>query len=616
MTEWEPATEAEAALRDALRGNDQELYFRILSQIDLFLPVSAQALTGYGSSGWGTWTTAGRTHVLAFTSVSALQICLAEGAGATRSIAYRELATNWPNPQWWLAVNPGLPIEGYLPAWFVAQLAAGDPQLPARPVAVRSRLERAEHVARARAAVPARPPAERGQAYGEPPGAIPTSTATPGATQSGVVTAGAVPSPVASSVPPPSVPSPAPAADAPPVPRRPAAPAASTFLQPTEQRSDHSPDLGQVKPDLAGEPETASPGPSPSGPVEPVSPSGPVEPVSATGIPAKAVVPPDFRPANEVEQDLLDAVLGNNQDTFLSTLLLARVLLPLSVNSVPGSRPGQEGFVWRTERFDGETCVVVFTSPERMADHLPGTLETLPVKFAHLIRRWPENDWSLAVNPGTPVGTKLPGAQIMALANWAAEMGLGDDGDGTEATPPSPAAEGPAGARYEPVRADPNRPVMMQKAITTSQVAYYLDRGYDRVSGFVHRVSEISHIRTPAKLYATLGLGYPNSPFDPEAREIYVLRWPAHRPSLYRIPYGGQSEAAMRAMEGWVIERPPFRGNGFAPAESGEIIAEFKVDSVRLPHGAQLCRLRADGVEELIATLDTDLQAWRRVGAP
>ena len=38
VTEWEPATEAEAAMRDALRANDQELYFRILARADLLLP--------------------------------------------------------------------------------------------------------------------------------------------------------------------------------------------------------------------------------------------------------------------------------------------------------------------------------------------------------------------------------------------------------------------------------------------------------------------------------------------------------------------------------------------------------------------------------------------------
>ena len=45
---------------------------------------------------------------------------------------YGELANSWPNLEWWLAVNPGLPIEGYLPAWFVAQLSRGDLRLPTR----------------------------------------------------------------------------------------------------------------------------------------------------------------------------------------------------------------------------------------------------------------------------------------------------------------------------------------------------------------------------------------------------------------------------------------------------------------------------------------------------
>ncbi|HET8683602.1 MAG TPA: hypothetical protein VFM54_17315, partial [Micromonosporaceae bacterium] len=154
---------------------------------------------------------------------------------------------------------------------------------------------------------------------------------------------------------------------------------------------------------------------------------------------------------------------------------------------------------------------------------------------------------------------------------------------------------------------------VMQKAVPPSQVPYYLDRGYDRVSGFVHRANEVAHLRTPAGLFTALGLGRAGSPFEAEADEAYVLRWPAYQPSLYRIPYGGPNEAAMRAMKGWVIERAPFRGNGFAPSESGDVIAEFKVDSVRLPHGAQLWRLTPDGVETLVAVLDADGPQWRPV---
>jgi hypothetical protein len=153
----------------------------------------------------------------------------------------------------------------------------------------------------------------------------------------------------------------------------------------------------------------------------------------------------------------------------------------------------------------------------------------------------------------------------------------------------------------------------MQKPLPPSQVSYYLERGYDRVSGFVHRASELAHLRTPAALHSALGLDYAGSPFDRDATELHVLRWAAYRPSLYRIPYGGQHEAAMQAMQGWVIERAPFRGNGFAPSETGDIIAEFKVDSARLPHGTQLWRVRSDGTETLVALLDADGPTWRRV---
>ncbi|WP_246835489.1 SseB family protein [Micromonospora sp. MH33] len=348
----------------------------------------------------------------------------------------------------------------------------------------------------------------------------------------------------------------------------------------------------------------------------PAAAAGPVPPEKPTADVAAAAPSPvdgareaDFVPANEVEEELLSAAGSGSTDSFLTTLLLARVLLPVAADSVAGSRPGDPGFVWCTEQIDGGTYVVVYTSPERLADRAGGPTETVRVKFVQLIRRWPDVSWSFAVNPGTPVGATYPGEQVLALANWAAEVGLGDDPE-TEPEPPATAPVPAAEPRPAPPAVDPTRPVTMQKAIAPSQLAYYLERGYDRVSGFVHRAGELAHLSTPAELYDALGLGHPGSPFSRDAEEIYVLRWPAYRPSLYRIPYGGQNEGAMRAMEGWVIERPPFRGNGFAPGESSDVVAEFKVDSARLPHGAELWRIGADRSERVVAVLDTDALLW------
>ncbi|NMO54391.1 hypothetical protein HH310_24805 [Actinoplanes sp. TBRC 11911] len=322
----------------------------------------------------------------------------------------------------------------------------------------------------------------------------------------------------------------------------------------------------------------------------------------------RAVPVPSFSPANDVERELFEAAHGGSTDGFLSTLLLATVLVPVAHHSRPGSSPGESGFAFRTDQMDGEQFLIVFTSKDRLGEHYTEPTRTVGVRFYELIRNWPDPSWSFAVNPGSPVGAKYPGPQVIALASWAAEAGLGADPIEGQAEPgiPVPAPK--------PASDDAQHATVMQKTLPPDQVDFYLERGYDRVAGFVHRATEVEHLRTPAELFAALGLSYDTSPHQHDAKEAYVLRWPAYRPSLYRIPYGGQNEQALRAMDGWVIERAPFRGNGFAPGEGRDVIAEFKVDSVRLPHGSQLWRIDADGSERMVAIFDNDGPTWRRVG--
>ncbi|WP_239168028.1 SseB family protein [Catellatospora coxensis] len=728
---WEPATDTEIALRDALRAGDQELYFRILGRSELLLPVAGDAASARGPAGWGTWTAENRTHVLAFTSSAALRACLAEHAGPARRVPFQELATSWPNHEWWLAVDPGLPIEGYLPAWFVTQLVRGDVRIPGAPAVARGRLERLEALERAKAARTAPPPMQsRGPqqpAYAahpdeelildaevidveevrpvaaprvhtpmaiespvtvpqppEPRPTVPTSQpggrffpadpafsaepVSPAAAHTFIPPAAPPPGMVPAAAPPPPAvpPAPAPAAAPPPSPaaadRFAAEPAGSA---PAVRRAEGSlfepvsaapaayppaaappaevpapgarPGTGSlfepVAPAAAHEPTAVPPAPGAGSLFEPVSAAAPAPGAAAPAAPAPgtgslfepapapvtvpdAAAPParepgprherasgpedDFTPSNSVEEQLLEAADAGNTDAFLSTLLLATVLLP--VPGGPGTpRPGEPGFAWQPRDIGGEPHIVSYTSTQTM----PEPVEAVPVRFVKLIATWPDPAWSFAVNPGTAVGASLPGDQLLELARWAAEMGLGGDEGEPAVTTPT------AGSAPPPARRDPEI-TEMQKAIAPSQIGYYLDRGYDRVSGFVHRAREVGHLRGAQALRSALGLTWTGSPFSADDKEIYVLRWPAYRPSLYRIPYGGQHEAAMKAMEGWVIERAPFRGNGFAPGESTEIIAEFKVDSARLPHGARLLRVDAEGKEEMVAVLDADGPRWLR----
>ncbi|REE95806.1 SseB family protein [Thermomonospora umbrina] len=159
------------------------------------------------------------------------------------------------------------------------------------------------------------------------------------------------------------------------------------------------------------------------------------------------------------------------------------------------------------------------------------------------------------------------------------------------------------------------QPVVLQKVLPHGHVGWYLEQGYDRVGGFVHPVSEVTELQTPAQLYETLGLLYEDSPFSPDDDGVYVIRWPGYCAGLYRIPFGGQTADDVLAWgdAGWVQERPPFVGSGFAPGSSGSI-REYKVDSARLPYGAEMYYLDRNRSERFVALYDPDRLAWVRPG--
>jgi hypothetical protein len=784
---WEPANQLEHQLRDALRDGDQDAYFALVSAAELFVPLAPEeaetVLANPSAFTWPTSTREGRTHVLAYTSAEAGRTCLGPTYQHFIPMALADMARTWPDQEWWLALNSGLPIEGYLPAWFIGQLTAGiapvpgeAPQQDAAPPAA---APGAKHAAPP--PMPEGPPVQEGASSlenGLRPGGLDTELSHE------TVLDGIPPvprhGPVPDSTPPPAgVPAPQPEV-------APSAPLGDSVPPPPEPLPEP---LAEPRPEALSEPvpePRPEPLPEPAPAPVPVA-SAPEAPVPADPRPLDGPFEVDeaplvlhitpevtFAPLDEEERSLFDAASRGDRKEFLRTLLGARqIWVPVVDGGDTMLAPGRPGFQWYVDDSSGRPVVPLYTGPGRMRDAMGGhpfvlsdlakilrfwpdpalelvvnggtpigasisgdrvtpmssqvdadaaarlardfpaqsdaerqmfdvrnepetvvkilmdTTVFLPVwsrtppavqtrpgdpsfpwsavpvrgrpsvlaftsfdwmkaavgttgfvmpTFAELIAGWPEHDWAVSVNPGTPIEVALSGEQIRTLAASAAGNVIGD-------LPPSPAPEArpvavpesqrfeggappvPAGFDVPPVRTEgevaresgdtratdppPGPWAIMQKVVPHDQVGWYLEQSYDRVAGFVHRVQDVVDLNSPKLLCDSLGLLREGSPFGPDDLKVHVIRWPAYRSGLYRIPFGGQSDEALRAWgdSGWVVEPAPFGGDGFAPGSAGSI-REYKVDSMRLPHGSEMYVIGSDGSERFVARYDADRLTW------
>jgi hypothetical protein len=767
---WEPANQLEHQLRDALRDGDQDAYFALVSAAELFVPLAPEeaesVLANPGAFTWPTSTREGRTHVLAYTSAEAGRACLGPTYQHFVRMTLADMARTWPDQEWWLALNSGLPIEGYLPAWFIGQLTAGiapipgesppqdagtpapiptgdgttppppdgtpipDDALPPVPDAAPPPLENGVHPGGADVDVP-----QETILDGIPPvpphGAVPEGTPPPAPVPTPEPEAGP---PV---LPPDAVPPVPPAPAAPPVPAGDGLPVApepvpvaqaqdvvpvpadrppldgpfevdesplvlhitpeTTFAPLDEEerslfdaasRSDRKEFLRTLLgvrqiwvPVVEGGDTMLAPGrpgfqwyvdDSSGRPVVPLYtgpgrmrdamgghpfvlsdlakvlrfwPDPALELVINGGTPigasiggdrvtamsgqvdadAAARLALDFPAQSDAERQMFD--VRNEPETVVKILMDTTVFLPVWSRTPPAvqTRPGDSSFPWSAVPVRGRPSVLAFTSFDWMKAAVGTTGFVMPT-FAELVAGWPEHDWSVSVNPGTPIEVALSGEQIRALAASAA-------GRIAEDMPPPPPLQGTsqpvsgppvldvplaragAGEARDDGAAAADPPpgpwAIMQKVVPHDQVAWYLEQAYDRVAGFVHRVQDVVDLNTPRLLFESLGLVSEDSPFGLDDIKVYVIRWPAYRSGLYRIPFGGQSDEAVLAWgdSGWVVEPPPFGGDGFAPGSAGTI-REYKVDSMRLPHGSEMYVIGSDGSERFVARYDADRLAW------
>jgi hypothetical protein len=322
--------------------------------------------------------------------------------------------------------------------------------------------------------------------------------------------------------------------------------------------------------------------------------------------------------AENLEAGLIAAKRAGDHDAYLALLGDAGLIVPSSGTS--------RGVEFATTRLADGTYVLTFTSPAAMRRVLGDQARRFRhVTLDRLAVEWPDPGWRLSIDLGLPTEAYFDATVITAVRRAAAGPesppvpGPAVEPDARTA-PAADAGEAAAGeaaeaaAAGEPDGAATMPPAIMQKVVPHPLVVHYLDGGYDRVAGYVHRVRDVADLTTPERLVHGLGLTYDGSPFSPDDEAIHVIRWPAHKPELFKTPLGGVDEPSMRSVQGgWVVERPPFLGTGFAPGD-GPPVPEFKIATQRLPHGAEMHQITHAGEVTLVAVFDADLGRWTAAG--
>ena len=128
---WEPANDVESAMAQALTDGNRKEYFRLLSASPLYLPVEAAPGPDTDEDApqrFATWELMGHKYLIAYTSPESLTLSVSVPAYTVTD--YAELREKWPVPEWRLAINPGLPLDCYLPVEAVQEAADGGLVVP------------------------------------------------------------------------------------------------------------------------------------------------------------------------------------------------------------------------------------------------------------------------------------------------------------------------------------------------------------------------------------------------------------------------------------------------------------------------------------------------------
>ncbi|MGC5614836.1 hypothetical protein [Georgenia sp. Z1491] len=156
--------------------------------------------------------------------------------------------------------------------------------------------------------------------------------------------------------------------------------------------------------------------------------------------------------------------------------------------------------------------------------------------------------------------------------------------------------------------------LVLQKAVTPAMAKVYLEKGLDRVSGYVVPAAEVATLGTTEELYKLHGLSFTGTPFAPD-QPIDVLHVPLS-PTWQMVPAtGGRTEAERAKVKGNILDREPFDGSGFS--QVGDVRAPLAwIEHDRLTVGARLWRFLPGQAEpEHLGTYHGPAYGWQNHAA-
>ncbi|MGO1173195.1 MAG: hypothetical protein ACTMKU_02690 [Actinomycetaceae bacterium] len=156
--------------------------------------------------------------------------------------------------------------------------------------------------------------------------------------------------------------------------------------------------------------------------------------------------------------------------------------------------------------------------------------------------------------------------------------------------------------------------LVLQKAVTPAMAKVYLEKGLDRVGGFVVPAAEVATLTSTRELFELHGLGFHATPFAPD-QPIDILHVPSS-PTWQLVPAtGGRTEAERAKVKGNFLDHPPFDGSGFS--QVGDVRAPLAwLEHDRLTVGARLWRFLPGQAEpEHLGTYHGPAYGWQNHAA-